>query len=418
MIVKYISIVLGAIFEVYAANKYVSIFAINKIVAKKQFYIIISLISIFQVSISFFFEDVLLMLCSLLMVFSINLLYESKFYMKIILSITYMVAGISAELLSSAIFMIAKTQKFEEIITNPQIYSLIVLMSKFITFLLIVIVKLGKLKFNTNRLKLKHSLIISILPITTIILVYLLYQIIPLLNNDILKTLFITVCVLLIFSNVVIFEVLEKQNRLIEAEYELKLLKDNISEQRKHYCDLQTSQEEIRKMRHNMKHTYLGVLASLKSGNLNTAITQIEKDLNIIDVSNKIIDTGYPAIDSVIENKSKQCEKLNINFNISCSYKNDINLNDIEIAVIVGNILDNAIRACEDIENKEKEIWGNISSDKENVMVNIKNSTNKLERIKQNYGLKSISHIATEHGGYAKFTCDDNIFTSYVILQN
>ena len=44
--------------------------------------------------------------------------------------------------------------------------------------------------------------------------------------------------------------------------------------------------------------------------------------------------------------------------------------------------------------------------------------TSKIDKKSHGYGLKSISHIAKKYNGYAKFSFSDNIFTSYVILEN
>ena len=61
----------------------------------------------------------------------------------------------------------------------------------------------------------------------------------------------------------------------------------------------------------------------------------------------------------IIENKLKRCKQLNIDADLSYLYKEDININEIEIAVIIGNILDNAIEACQKLITPNKEIWGN-----------------------------------------------------------
>ena len=231
---------------------------------------------------------------------------------------------------------------------------------------------------------------------------------------------------LLILSNIITFNIINQQSKLAKAEFELALLKDNIDEQSKHYIELRTSHEEIRQMRHNMKSICIGTIAELKSGKIENAIEELNKNIDIIEKSSRVIDTGHPAIDAVIENKLNKCNELNIKTNITYYYKNNVNINEIEIAVIIGNILDNAIEACQKLNNKDKEIWGLLSADNKNLIINIKNTTNILNDFKTSkkdkkshgYGLRSISHIAEKYNGYAKFSFEDNIFTSYIILEN
>ena len=115
----------------------------------------------------------------------------------------------------------------------------------------------------------------------------------------------------------------------------------------KHYNDLKSSHEEIRQLRHNMRSICIGTIAELKTGKTENALEQLQNSINIIEKSSKVIDTGHPSIDSIIENKLNRCDELNINANLSYQYTEPITINEIEIAVIIGNILDNAIEASE-----------------------------------------------------------------------
>lgn len=425
MVIKNISLILGELLEVYSANIFISSFSDKRITKQNQIICFYTIISIYQIIISFLFQGPILLLCSIIMAFSISQIFKSKQYIKLILSVTYIIIGVAGEMLVSGILMIVSSRNFANLNSEPQIYSLGILLSKFITFLIILIVKISKKKFNVNNLGTKYLLILSILPITTIILLFLMYQIMWIIDNNQLKITFIFTSVLLILSNIITFEIIRNQNKLAKSEYELKLLKENITEQTKHYENLQSSHEEIRQMRHNMRSICIGTIAELKVGRIDSAIEQLKSNIDIIEESSKIIDTGHPSIDSIIENKLNKCDELNINVNLSYQYKKSITINEIEIAVIVGNILDNAIEACQKVRS-EKEIWGSIMVDKHDIIINIKNTavdsnnlkTSKINKKDHGYGLKSISLIAKKYNGYAKFSFLNNIFTSYVVIGN
>ena len=252
------------------------------------------------------------------------------------------------------------------------------------------------------------------------------YQVILVIDSSAIKLVFVFANMLLILSNAITFEIIRVQNRLATSEYDLKLLKNNIDEQTRHYEELKSSQEEIRQLRHNMRSVYIGTIAELKAGKTENAIEELQSNIDIIEKSSKVIDTGHPSIDSIIENKLKRCDELNIHTNLSYQYKEAININEIEIAVIIGNILDNAIEACLKFEDIDREIWGSLTVDHQNIIINIKNTaidsnnlkTSKINKKDHGYGLKSISHIAKKYNGYAKFSFGNNNFTSYVILKN
>lgn len=426
MAVKYIALIFGTIFEMYSTNMFISTFSNKKQIKKSNLVIIYLLVLIFQTLASITTQGTILLICSFITAFIICQIYNSKQYIKLILSVTIIIINIASEMIVSGVLMLTKTINFNEINSDPQLFAIGTLISKFIMFLLVLIVHFGKRKLNVENISIKYLVILSVLPFTTLSMLIIMYQVMFVIDNTKLKLMFIISSILLIFSNIITFSVINRQNSLAKAEYELKLLKDNIDEQTKHYTELQSSHEEIRQIRHNIKSMCIGTVAELKVGKTDNAIEQLQSNIDIIEKSSKTIDTGHPSIDSIIENKLIKCDELNITANLSYQYRELITVNEIEIAVIVGNILDNAIEACQKVDCSEKEIWGSIVVDRQNIIINIKNTaissnnlkTSKIDKKSHGYGLKSISHIAKKYNGYAKFSFNDNIFTSYVILDN
>lgn len=425
MIIKYISIVLGAIFEIYCVNIFMLCFAPVKQLKKSLFAVIIIIITAFHIVISCFTNGIILTVLAFITTLLISQLYDTKQYIKIILSIALSVISIACELVFGGIFMLIGNGNHNDINTTPESYALGILFSKFLVFTIILVIKSSKRTLDIANIKVRYLVLLSVLPITTIIFGFFMNNIISEITDDMQKILYIFLNILLILSNIITFEVIRRQNQLEKSECELKFLKNSINEQTKHYENLQSSHEEIRQMRHNMKSICIGAIAELKVGRIDNAVQQLQSNIDIIEKSGKIIDTGHPSIDSIIEDKLNRCDELKININLSYQYKELITINEIEIAVIVGNILDNAIEACQKILN-DKEIWGSITVDKHDVVINIKNTavdsnnlkTPKINKKNHGYGLKSISFIAKKYNGYAKFSFLDNIFTSYVILEN
>lgn len=428
MAIKYISIILGTTFEIYCIFKFANIFSPRKEINKDnkyKYYLAFILIAIIHILKSIFINGIPMAIISLITTFLFNQFYKSKQYVKMIISISLSVMYISSELLFGGIFMLITKDISMVVNTSPEAYAIGTLLTRFFVFSIILIFESRKKSIAITNLTPKYLIMLSILPITTIILSVLMYQVILVIDSSVIKLVFVLANILLILSNAITFEIIHNQNRLAKSEYELELLKNNIDEQTRHYSELNASQEEIRQLHHNMRSIYIGAIAELKSGKIKNAIEELESNMDIIEQSSKSIDTGHPSIDSIIESKLSRCHELNIKTNLSYQYKEPITINEIEIAVIFGNILDNAIEACQKITDN-KEIWGSITVDKQDIIINIKNTaissnnlkTSKADKKSHGYGLKSISHIAKKYNGYAKFSYDNNIFTSYVILKN
>ncbi len=426
MIVKYISIILGTAFEIYCINKFVSIFSPRKEINKYKYYLTFIIIAIIHILKSFFLSGIPMAIGSFITTFLFNQFYKSKQYIKLILSISLSVMYISSELLFGGIFMLISKDNSMDVNTSPEAYAIGTFLTRFFVLTIILVFEWKKKSISISYLTPKYLILLSILPITTIILSILMYQVIIVIDSSDLKLTFVFANMFLILSNTITFEIIHNQNKLTKSEYELKLLKDNINEQTKHYVNLQSSHEEIRQLRHNLRSICIGTIAELKSGKIENAILELQNSIDITERSSKAIDTGHPSIDAIVENKLNKCDELKISTNISYQYAEPITINEIEIAVIIGNILDNAIEACQKVTDINKEIWGSITVDKQNIIINIKNTaessnnlkTSKADKKSHGYGLKSITHIAKKYNGYAKFLFDNNIFTSYVILGN
>ncbi len=429
MAIKYISVILGTVFEIYCMNKFINIFSPRKEINKNnkyRYYIAFILISLFHILIPLFFKGVPIAIGLFITVFLFNQFYKSKQYVKMIISISVSVMYVSSELLFGGIFMLISNDTSIAINTTPEAYAIGTFLSKFLVFVIILIFEAKRQSITTSNLSTKYLILLSVLPITTVVLSVLMYQVILVIDSPGIKLTFVIANMLLILSNTITFEIIRKQNRLAKAEYELQLLKNNVDEQKKHYEEIRSSQEEIRKIRHDLKNTCLGAVAELKAGKTENAIEQLQYNIDIIEKSNKVIDTGHPSIDAIIENKINRCDDLCIHTDILYRYNEVININEIEIAVIVGNILDNAIEACQKVNDMNREIWGTIASDNQNIIIDIRNTavdsnnfkTSKADRKSHGFGLNSISHIAKKYKGYAKFTFENNEFRSFVILDN
>ncbi len=426
MIVKSVAIIVGTIFEFYSTNLYISTFIKKKPLKTNVLLFFCSIILIFQIIISLVTQGVVLLLCSFITAFCLCQMYYSKYYIKMIIAMTIIVINVASEMIASGIIMLSKTIDFEKINTDSYLFALGTLMSKFMMFVLVLIVYIRKAKLHSENIEVKQLMVLSILPLTTIFMIVIMYHVMFFIISIELKILFVFLSILMIISNIITFYVINRQNRLSKAEYELKLLSENINEQARHYRELQLSHEEIRQMRHNMRNMCIATIAQINAGNNDKAIEQLNSNINIIDDTNKAIDTGHPSIDTIIENKLKICNESNIKMSLSYQYEEKININEIEIAVILGNVLDNAIEACQKLHEEDKEIWGVIIVDDTNIIINIKNTAkefNNFKTLKQDsknhgHGLNSIKHIANKYNGYTKFAFDEKIFSSYIVLEN
>ena len=151
----------------------------------------------------------------------------------------------------------------------------------------------------------------------------------------------------------------------------------------------------------------------------------MKKELDIIDADKALIDTGHPAIDTIFENKIAAASSHGITCDIKFKYQAEILIDEMDISIVVGNIMDNAIEACQAFDG-EKVIEGYIHSNDSDVVIKITNSsakgnglkTKKSDKHFHGYGTKSITSLAEKYSGSAEFSSENNRFNTFVILSN
>src|SRR5659263_179871 len=106
-------------------------------------------------------------------------------------------------------------------------------------------------------------------------------------------------------------------------------------------------QHEVRRLAHDVKNSLLPVMNALNQENKTMAKVLLVQILDGFAQSSSRIETGYSLIDAILSQKQKVSQDRQIRLNVE-HHLNDIQrISDIDLSVILGNALDNAIEATE-----------------------------------------------------------------------
>lgn len=133
--------------------------------------------------------------------------------------------------------------------------------------------------------------------------------------------------------------------------------------------------------------------------------------------------TGNSVLDFILSQKKAEAEGKGIPFSIVTEQLAELPFSDNEIIALFGNLLDNAIEACERIQHIDK--WIEVKLKKQNLMFSIEVS-NSLERIPlqkngelitmkkdrsvHGYGIKSVERIVEQYDGTLGYQMKDDRF--------
>lgn len=134
--------------------------------------------------------------------------------------------------------------------------------------------------------------------------------------------------------------------------------------------------------------------------------------------------TGCRVLDILLNQKQRIAEQVDIRFVVTSSGTIRFGLSDMELVSLFGNLLDNAMEACQKIPMGRKEIQTIIERKNDIVFVKVSNSvfsepvmkdgelvSSKKEKDRHGYGLKNVKAILENHGGQIQYKYRDHVFS-------
>ena len=210
----------------------------------------------------------------------------------------------------------------------------------------------------------------------------------------------------------------KKTNLLIELNN--KMLQKSLDETEQAF-------ELWRQSIHDYKNDIIALTQLAEDEKLEEIKAFLQKENKLIEQKMFYIKTGNSVVDAIINTKQNIAEKQNIIFvaNIELPLRNIVS--NIDMANILGNLLDNAIEA--EREEIEPYVEINIKQEKSFFIINIKNKCTKLTRIDEiktsksdsefhGIGLRSVRRTVKKYDGQMAMYIKNKEFNTNILIQN
>lgn len=196
----------------------------------------------------------------------------------------------------------------------------------------------------------------------------------------------------------------------------------------KHYDEVELMYRKMRGWRHDY-HNHIQVLKANMSLNqydkAREYLDKLEEDLATVDT---VLKTGNVMVDAILNSKLSLLQEKKIAVDATAVVPGDINISGIDLSVLIGNLLDNALEACVKIP-REQERFVRIYIDivKKQLYISVTNSmVGKADRVggsflsaKQGthgFGLLRIDSIVAKYHGYLNRQTEEGVFATEVML--
>ena len=268
----------------------------------------------------------------------------------------------------------------------------------------------------------EYQMMLAVIPLLTIVCLTMI------MSSEIALSLFIFLSVVFLLINFITFyvnAVLGEKNRTIRAlQEEYSQNKAELSE----YQLISEKYENTRIMRHDF-HKQLSVLKELIAEDNSRArqyMNQIQSAQRELDYARY---TDNKILNILLAQKIKECHKYGTEIHIHSSAPSLSFVSDIDTVAIFSNLLDNAVEACGQSENKE--IYVDLytvnnaysavkienNADKEPIVIDGLLRTQKKKMDIHGMGIQSINNALKKYGSELNWSYDKgNKFFSAMIL--
>ena len=264
---------------------------------------------------------------------------------------------------------------------------------------------------------------IIIIPISSLYIILTLFQAMGLFWEQVL--LGVVLILLINFTTFYLYDV-------ISASMVDKMDKILLGQQNKYYQKqfelMESSLKTTKAMRHDLRNHLSVIYALIDKGERDAALKHLAKMTDVYDDKKQYACSENIDIDSILNFKIQKAERQNIKVALDLSVPAKMSIASFDLAIILGNLLDNAIEAVAEME-KERQIKTKINYDKGRLIILVENpyqdervkvgnrylTTNK-ESSQHGLGLENVKSVLQKYDGTMDITQRGNIFSVSLLL--
>ena len=206
----------------------------------------------------------------------------------------------------------------------------------------------------------------------------------------------------------------------------LKIIELQTEQAEKHLNEVRSIHKEMRGFKHDFHHHLQTLRGQIAAGEYERAleyIDELEAKLQGIDT---LVKTGNVSADAILSSKIAQAKSAGIRVNVKANIPDAMTISDVELSILLGNLLDNAIEACAGASG-ERFIRLFIAMKGKMLYFSMLNFAAAKQKKRgalfasrkaglHGFGLVRAQSIVEEHNGWIKFNSEDGAFSTEFLV--
>lgn len=310
---------------------------------------------------------------------------------------------------------------------NSPYRTVCLIFSKIVLLFYIIIVLYNKEKFRYYR---NHFFFICymIIPVAALgILMMLIRMMIDLYYIEpeaASKIIYIGICICAMFVLILVLSVSVSKKQ--EKEREVQRLNDMIEVQKQSLENYVSKERELYRQKHELEHKFYSVKYLLEQNRISEGVEVFRETIDGLCGNAENMTISGNIIDTVISNKEKKYASSLINLEKKIEVGGEEKLDMVDLCILVGNLIENAMEAADKSEAKQvrievKERLNSIGIFVRNTFSesdsDVKSLLSKKKEIwKHGFGIQSVKEIVSRYHGEFETYYEGEWFYAQVII--
>ena len=315
-------------------------------------------------------------------------------------------------------------QNFDTYQNNLVVLALFSSLSKFAFFLCTKLyVRIAKEKETDMDLPTPVVILLALCSVASIVLIFSLFFICLMVNNlpAVGGTLIICSGLGLLLVNILLFTGYQYLQRINKNYRDILLLQQKSQADKEYYTALQEQYDSQRILIHDIRH-HLGVIRELtEKGDLLAVVQYVGEVEKLPALQKQVRYCADPILNAIVVRYHEVCQKKGIEFTVDIRHILLEFLEPVDITVLFGNLLENAVEATEDTSDPSIELSVISREERGPVLISVANTCKQLpvedagkfitwkqEKRLHGIGLQSVRRTVKKYDGRIEFYCTQN----------
>lgn len=234
-----------------------------------------------------------------------------------------------------------------------------------------------------------------------------------------------------VLINISTFYIVDRMQKMYRKQLDYLVLEQQNKAYMQQMLIYKESEEKISSLRHDIKNHLFALNQLAKEKDCDKIKKYLENLLLLSGSEDYIVLTGNYLIDGFLNVKLKEAMDLGVEVSTELQIPQNFKMEEKDISIILGNILDNAVDALkfDSTIGEEKILEVVMKASEGKLFIKVCNSysgkikkngydfiTTKKERRAHGIGLKNVQRIVSDYHGHMEIDYDGNLFSIMLIL--